>query len=213
MKIIDLTHTLCSGMPVFPGDEPPVISRVSTIEQNGYTSHRLTLSTHTGTHLDAPAHMLPHGAVLNRLPIDYFIGKGAVIDLTGLNASEIRLSDLKPHEDLFKRSDYILFRTGWDRFWGIDRYFRDFPVLSLEAAIWIHSFQLKGIGLDTISADEATSTTVPIHKTLLERSVIIENLTNLGELPSTGFLFSCFPLKLENGEASPIRATALILDA
>jgi arylformamidase len=211
MKTIDLSHTISSETPVFPGDESPIITPIATIEDDGFASLRMSFSSHTGTHIDAPAHILLHSRTLDRIPLDSFIGHGSVIDLTKAGNAEIAVSTLKPYENLFKNSEYILLRTGWSRFWGQETYLKDFPVLSIEAALWVHSFQLKGLGVDTISVDAVNSESLPIHKILLERSMIVENLTDLDKLPTTGFIFSCFPLKLEKADASPVRAVAILL--
>jgi len=210
MKIIDLSHTISPVMPVFPGDDPPVIVNRAVIDEDGFAEKGITLGTHVGTHIDAPAHIIPNAPTLDRMPIDRFVGKGSVIDLTEMKNPEVDTAFLKPHEPLFKTSEFVLLHTGWSRFWGQDKYFRHYPILSIEAALWVRSFGLKGIGVDAISVDELEAADLPIHKILLERMLIIENLTNLDKLPKTGFTFSCFPLKLENADASPIRAAAII---
>lgn len=210
MNIIDLSHTISPGMPVYPGDDPPVITNRAAIDEDGFVEKSITLGSHVGTHIDAPAHIIPHSLTLDRMPIERFVGQGSIIDLTGLKYPGIDVSFLKPHETLFKTSEFILFYTGWGRFWGQEKYFRDYPLLSIEAALWIRSFGLKGIGVDALSVDEVEAADLPIHKILLERMLIIENLTNLDKLPKTGFIFSCLPLKLENADASPIRAVAII---
>jgi kynurenine formamidase len=210
MNIIDLSHTISPGMPVYPGDEPPVITNRAAIDEDGFVEKSITLGSHTGTHIDAPAHIIPYAPTLDRMPIDRFVGQGSVIDLTGMKNPEIDTAFLKSYESLFKTSEFVLLYTGWHRFWGQEKYFRGYPILSIEAALWIRSFGLKGIGVDALSVDEVEATDLPIHKILLERMLIIENLTNLDKLPKTGFIFSCLPLKLENADASPVRAVAIL---
>ena len=210
MNIIDLSHTVSPGMPVYPGDDAPVFTTRAEIEEDGFVEKSITLGSHAGTHIDAPAHIIPYAPTLDRMPVDRFVGQGSVIDLTGMTNPQIDTSFLNPYESLFKNSEFILLHTGWGRFWGQEKYFREYPILSIEAALWVRSFGLKGIGLDTLSVDELEAADLPIHKILLERMLIIENLTNLDKLPKTGFTFSCFPLKLENADASPVRAVAIL---
>jgi len=210
MKIIDLSHTISTHMPVFPGAETPLIDPVSTIKEKGYAERKVTLLTHIGTHIDAPAHILPNSLTLDRIPLDCFFGNASVIDLSTVPNPEITVDDLEKKENLFKTGEFILLHFGWSRFWGQDRYFGNFPTLTMEAALWICSFNLKGIGIDAISFDKIDSTTIPIHKVLLERMLLIENLTNLHLLPETGFFFSGFPLKIENADGFPVRAAAII---
>ena len=208
MKTIDLSHTISAGMPVYPGTEPPVITSPCTLEEHGFIEKKLVFYSHTGTHIDAPAHILPHGPTLDQMPAGSFIGRGFVIDLTSIEEDKIDISHLESYRELFKGSDFVLLHTGWDRFWGSEKYFRGFPVLTEDAAVWIRGFGLKGVGVDMISVDDTDAETLVIHRVLLERSILIENLTNLGKLPETGFTFSCFPLKLENADGSPVRAAA-----
>ena len=113
--------------------------------------------------------------------------------------------------DFIRNSEFLLLHTGWSRFWGTKNYFAGYPVLSAEAALWLDSFELKGLGLDTISADEADSHDFPNHNILLgSDSIIIENLMNLDVLPGKHFMFSCFPLKIDQADGSPVRAVAII---
>jgi kynurenine formamidase len=210
MKVIDLTHTVTPAMPVYPGSKTPRFSTPCTIEKDGFLERIITLSSHTGTHIDAPAHIIPLAATLDRLPVSRFAGSAAVIDLTGLKSARIEPRELLPYEGLIKNSEFVLIFTGWSRYWGEQEYFRGYPVLTDEAALRLADFQLKGVGVDVISVDEAGSTELPIHKILLGRGlVVIENLAHLDQLPSANFTFCCFPLKLGDAEASPVRAAAI----
>lgn len=211
-KIIDLTHTLCEGMPVFPGTELPQFEKVFTVEKNGFAEHRMTLLTHTGTHMDAPAHILPASQTLDQMPVDMFMGSGAVIHVAHLAGKKIEVSDLLPYEYLFKKSEFILFRSGWSRYWGEEKYFQDFPVLSVEAAEWMQQFKLKGVGVDVISVDATNALRLSVHTVLLSGGLVIENLTNLEQLPESGFTFCCFPLKLADADGSPVRAVAIVTE-
>ncbi len=81
MQIVDLTHMIDEKMPIFPGTEPPKIIQKNTINKDGFAEKILTISTHTGTHIDAPAHMIDGGNSLSDFPIEKFIGRGVVIPL------------------------------------------------------------------------------------------------------------------------------------
>lgn len=211
MKIIDLSHTISPGMPVYPGTEPPTFFTACTIEGTGFLEKKITLYSHTGTHMDAPAHIIPGAKTLDKMPPDRFMGKGAVIDLAGNGGLTIDIELLKPHQGRIERCEFLLFHTSWADLWGKEDYLTGYPVLSRDAATWLAGFPLKGIGADTISADGPESGTFPNHTILLERGiVIIENLTNLGALPDGEFDFCCFPLKIENADGSPVRAVAFL---
>ncbi len=211
MKIIDLTHYIYPEMPVYPGTEPPSFSTPCTIEKNGFTETKIALYSHTGTHIDAPAHIIPEAKTLDQLNIDHYFGQTCMLDLTSVKEGTIDIADLKPYEDLMGQNDFVLLHTGWSQFWNKTGYFEGYPLLSTEAATWLSQFRLKGLGIDMISIDREGTSDFPIHRIFLEQNVvIIENLTNLQELPRAGFSFSCLPLKFENADGSPVRAIAII---
>lgn len=211
MKIVDLTHFISPNMPVYPGTEPPTFTTECAIEAVGFLEKKMNLYSHTGTHIDAPAHIIRGARTLDQLSADTFIGNAFSVDLTRINGPAIDISALEPHENSIKKNDFILLNTGWSRYWGTERYFADYPVLSPEAAVWLNGFELKGLGLDVISPDRVESKDFPIHRILLERNmIIIENLTNLQALPGSEFMFLCFPLKIEQADGSPVRAVAII---
>ena len=80
MKVIDLTHTIRENMPVYPGTEPPKLSPTSSYESDGFKETLLQMYTHTGTHMDPPAHIFSGRTTLDEFPVDQFIGKALVID-------------------------------------------------------------------------------------------------------------------------------------
>ncbi len=225
MKIIDLTRTISSEMPVFPGTKPPEITNATTIDKEGFAEKLISFYTHTGTHIDAPAHILKGKHTLDHFSADKFIGKGVVIDISiRLNNDEndrdingqgwiIEKKDLEIYAERIASTEFVLIRTGWDRKWGSDGYFEGFPTLSLSAAKWLCTFKLKGIGFDCISADPVSSSDLPNHRVILGKNlVIIENLCNLEPLINQYFRFSCLPLKIADSDGSPVRAVAICAD-
>ncbi len=210
MKMIDLTHTIEESMPVYPGTEPPRIIEATTVEVEGFAEKLLTLFSHTGTHMDAPAHMLKEGICLDQMEVSKFMGKAVLVDTEGISGKEVDLEDLLQFKAALDESDYLILRTGWSKFWGTDDYFGPFPVLSQKAAKWVSERGLKGIGVDAISVDPIDSTVLPNHLILLGSGmVIIENLTNLEKLPQSFSLF-CLPLKIGHADGAPIRAVGLL---
>jgi kynurenine formamidase len=211
MKIIDLTQTISSGMPVYPGTEPPVIKDATTIEKDGFAEKLLTFFSHTGTHIDAPGHILKDRFTLDEFSADKFVGKGLVIDVTKCSSGIIEKDLLEIHSAEIEGCDFVLFKTGWDKRWGNDTYFIDFPVLSEESSLWLSNFKIKGIGFDCISADSVDAADLTNHKIILNKNlIIIENLCNLDCLNGHLFLFSCLPLKIKNSDGSPVRAVGIL---
>jgi arylformamidase len=211
LSVIDLSHTISAVMPFYPGTEPPVFSRPCTLESHGFVEQKITLYSHTGTHMDAPAHILAGAPTLEELGMGSFVGSAVVLDFKGLRTSVIGLDDLKPFGGAIEGKDFVLLYTGWSDLWGTDAYYEGFPCLSREAALWLADFGLKGIGMDMISIDPAHTTTYPNHRIFMERNtVIIENLTNLDHVVGVNFLFCCLPLKLHEADGAPVRAVALL---
>jgi arylformamidase len=209
MRIIDLSHEISPNMPVYPGTEPPVFSPGCSMEDAGFLEKKITFYSHTGTHMDAPAHLIKNSKTLDQFPIAHFYGKALLVNVENLKKPLIDIKDLNSYQDDLRQVEFVLIYTGWSRFWHTEKYFTDYPVLSFESAQWLSQFDLKGIGLDVISADIAGSRDFPIHNVFLKNNtVIIENLNNLGLINVDQFFFSCFPLNFKDADGSPVRAVA-----
>ncbi|GAU09099.1 cyclase family protein [Desulfoplanes formicivorans] len=209
MHVIDLTHEIHSGMPVFPGTPPVRIHTANTLDEHGFEERLVSMSTHTGTHMDNPSHVLRGQGGLDTVSPERFMGPACLLDARG--KTEITENDLVPLEASLERADFLILRTGWQEKWGTPAYFSGFPVLTRKAARYLAGFGLKGVGVDAISMDRMEDEELPIHRILLGHNIlIIENLTNVGELPREGFYFTALPLRIRHGDGSPVRALAVI---
>ncbi len=206
MKVYDLTHTIKNDMPVYPGTEQPQLTTACTIEEAGYRETLLHMFSHIGTHMDAPAHMLLDGAPLDSYDADKFTGTAVVVDCRG--ETDISLSLLQRYD--LDGVDFVLFCTGWDKKWGSPEYYKGFPCLTADAAAYLASLPLKGVGKDTISLDPCDSADFPNHITLLGADFVnTENLTGLDALIGRRFTFVTLPLKFENSDGCSCRAIAM----
>lgn len=206
MKVYDLTHTIKNDMPVYPGTEQPKLTTACTIEAAGYRETLLHMFSHTGTHMDAPAHMLLDGAALDSYGADRFTGTAVVVDCQGETA--ITLPLLQSYD--LNGVDFVLFCTGWDKKWGSPDYYEDFPCLTPDAAAYLAALPLKGVGEDSISLDPCDSTDFPNHITLLGADFVnTENLAGLDALIGRRFTFVTLPLKFENSDGCSCRAIAM----
>ena len=105
MKVIDLTHTIKSDMPVFPGTGQPKLDPASSFEEDGFRETLLTMYSHTGTHMDAPAHVRKDGITLDKLPADKFVGKALVIDCSDLSEGDkIDISYINKYKDIINEA-------------------------------------------------------------------------------------------------------------
>jgi len=203
MALADLSRTIESGMPVFPGDPPVAVDPHATMDADGYRVSALALGSHTGTHLDAPSHTEPDGATVEALPVSRFVRDAVRVDLRDHPPEgDIRPADL-PTVD----AAALVLWTGWDRYWG-DPDYRDHPSLTPAAARHCAE-QGYDVAIDALSVDPTPATDgVPAHHELLgDGRLIVENLTNLDTLPDR-FELSTLPLKLGGGDGAPVRAVA-----
>ncbi len=211
MRVIDLTHVIETAMPVYPGTEPPSFEPANTYEKDGFKETRISMFTHTGTHMDPPAHLFRDRTTLDVFPPVQFIGKALVIDCTSLNEGEpITMERLLPYGNKAKNADFLLFCLGWDERWGTEAYFGDYPCIDDSVLDYILQGNYKGIGFDVIGLDPVADTNLTRHKKLFRNKDIvnIENLCNLKQCGSNLFWFSCFPLKIADCDGSPVRAVA-----
>ena len=212
MKIIDLTHTIKEDMPVFPGTEQPKLSPASSIEKDGFKETLLTMYSHTGTHMDAPCHVRKNGISLDNFTVDKFVGKALVIDCSNLDENGIiDISYINKYKDIINEAEYILFKTGWDKYWNSNKYFGNYPVIDEDVADYLIKTNKKGIGLDTISLDPIDSVDLNMHHKVLKHDfVIVENLCNLDSLGDKIFTFCALPLKYNNSDGASVRAIGII---
>ena len=212
MNVIDLTYVISPDMPVYPGTEPPTLSPANTYEKDGFKETLLSMYSHTGTHMDAPAHLFGHCRTLDVLPADQFVGTAAVIPCTDVGeGGRITMEHVSRNPNA-RQADFLLFHTGWGKHWGTPEYFGDYPCVTAEVVDFLIETGKKGIGLDTIGLDPIADAHLTLHRQLLicDKTVIIENLNNLDKLPGDLFTFCALPLRYRDADGSPIRAVALL---
>lgn len=210
MKLLDLTHTITEDMPVYPGAPGPGLTPAATVGRDGFRETLLTLTSHTGTHMDAPAHVFEDLSTLDALDVERFAGPAAAVDCSALPAGAEIGPECLDGLDL-ARLDFVLFSTGWCRHWGKPEYFAGYPVLSPECARALAAAGLKGVGVDAISVDPVESRELPNHRALLGAGmVIVENLVDIVEIFEQTFNFCALPLKFAQADGAPVRAVALL---
>lgn len=113
MKVVDLTHTVAPDMPVYPGTQPPSFEPANTYERDGFKETSFSMFTHTGTHIDPPAHLYPGRATLDQFPAEQFLGRALVVDCLGLpDGAAITMERLGKYSDLADEADFLLFHLG-----------------------------------------------------------------------------------------------------
>ena len=216
-RVIDLTHTLNNDVKPWPGDSGPKIKRISSLE-NGDCSNvtELTLTTHIGTHMDCQRHMLPTGYFTDDIDVSFFIGSGRAFDFRSKVKYTDGRAELGPDclDGLeLDGVDFLFFYLGWDKKWNTPEFFDNFPCINEQLASKLALLPIRGIGFETPGIDPVSSTTLSAHKIYLkQKKTVIENLTNIDKLLDKKFTYVGLPLKIEQGDGSPIRAVAILED-
>ena len=197
LKIHDLTRTISQDMQVYEGDPQPKFDPHATIKDDKVNVTRITLGSHTGTHVDAPWHFLQEGNSIDMEPLDKFIGEAAIIDASGKN--NVTAENFSGYD--IRSNDIVLIYTGTS-----DRR-TDFAYLDVSAAEWMVEHGVKSVGIDTASVEKYGIKDAPVHKMLLASNIgIIENLANLEQFAGSRMFFVCLPLPLKGIDGSPARA-------
>lgn len=205
MKFQDLTREISNNSLSFPGDPPVRLTDEANWERDQLRLRNLSFSSHQGTHVDAPAHVLERGAFLKDFPLEIFSGPARILKLGKLGPkSAVTREMLAAFDKTIANCERLLFSAHWN-----GDYFEDSPFFTPEAAKWLAAqSQILLVGFDWPSPDEFGDEDLPIHKILLSKSLLfIENLTNLETLPAK-FHLTAFPLSLHDAEGSPVRAVA-----
>ncbi len=212
VKPIDLTLTISESIPSFPGSPKPQFISWSNLKDNGYNLELLFLSSHTGTHLDAPYHFTKNGIKINQIPLDRLIGKAILIKLQKTKNSAITKSDIilfEKNNGKIPNKSSIFFYTGWQKNLKKNNYFTENPGLDSSSARYLASKKTNLVGIDSPSIDLGKDESFNVHQILSENNIlIVENLTNLNKIFSKEFNFTILPLKLKDATGSPVRAVA-----
>lgn len=173
MKIIDLSQTIYSGMKVYPGDPEVAVTKIGSCETDGWVLRKITMGSHTATHVDAFSHMDESGQSLDHMPLDRFFGPARLVD---------------PGQPFPKNIGLI--------------FCEEVDISSLQSIL---------LANPPFVAGEISES---LERALLKKKVVTyTNLINLNQLPSDRkFMFYGFPLKIKDGDGSPVRAVAIIED-
>lgn len=206
-RIIDLTLTVQHGMR---GVE---IVTNSTTADRGYNTTNLHLYSHSGTHMDAPLHFIDNARTIDQVLLEKCIGPALVVDLTHKEPNSlITLADLGDSAQRIGPGSRLLLHTGWSAHAQLPDYRTHFPRISLELANWLAQKQIWLIGMEmpSVAALGDYTELSSVHRALLAAEiVIVESLTNLDQLNQKEVFFIATPLKIQNGDGSPVRAVAL----
>jgi len=202
MRIIDISVPLSADLPVYPGDPPFVIAPwIAIADGDPANVSRVSLGTHSGTHLDAPRHFNDSGISVDEIPLERLMGKALVVETAGVK--EIGRHDLERLR--VKGVERLLLKTGNSRLWKETEFNEGFAALSLEGARFVVEAGVKLIGIDYLSMESADGDG-EVHRTLLDNGVLILEGLNLADVAPGEYELICLPLKVKGGDGAPVRA-------
>jgi arylformamidase len=220
MRVIDLTMSITPSIKVYPGSPQPSFIPWSTFDRHGYDSEAVFMSTHTGTHVDAPSHFKPGLASIDMISIDRLVSNAVLIRVQKQANQLIEKQDIG---DQIRQGDAVVIATGWEKRSRSKKYVLENPGLSEQAARYLERKRVNAVAIDCPSIDAGADSRFRAHNILLSCNIlVVENLCNLdrvarssssrssGRSDAVTFTLIICPLKLEGATGSPARVLALL---
>lgn len=205
MKFHDISVTVTSELPTWPGDPSVELGRVSKIEEGANANvSRIAMGVHTGTHVDAPFHFLEDGTTVDTLPLDVLIGSVQVVEI-GDNVDVIN-ADILKKSSLIPGVSRILFKTRNSKIWARDEkeFQTEFVGIDADGAEFLVQQGIKLVGIDYLSIAPYKKSR-PTHEILLNAKMIIIEGVDLNKIQEGVYQLVCLPLKLGGSDGAPAR--------
>jgi kynurenine formamidase len=214
--LVDLSRPLVPAAGIYPGDPGVEIESAAAHASHGYAVCSVRMSSHSGTHVDAPFHFLPGEATLDAFAIDRFVGAAVILDVRaagpGAAVSQGLLEDSLRSAGGLGDARLVLLWTGWDTRYGAPD-MMDHPHLSPDAADLLVELGVTLVGTDAANIDSSMGDSYPVHPLLLGAGVlVVENLANLGRLGEGKAFCALLPLALVGTDGAPVRAVGWRMD-
>jgi arylformamidase len=209
LKILDISVSLSSELPVWPGDPPIVLERYRRIsEGNTSNDSRIACSVHSGTHVDAPSHFVKNGATVEQLPLDVLIGSATVVELLTVSTITAQILEAQSLQAETKR---LLLKTKNSVLWNdpAHKFNPDFVALNSAAAEWIASKGIHLVGIDYLSIQMFNDKEPRTHRILLDAGIVIVEGLDLRNVGPGTYQLICLPIKLTGIEGAPARAVLI----
>ncbi|QXE86065.1 cyclase family protein [Geomonas nitrogeniifigens] len=202
MRIHDISVALSPDLPTYPGDPAVSVEPWQRIAKGDEANvSRITLGSHSGTHIDPPRHFNDAGITVDEIPLDLLIGQARVVEIPG--AKQIGRTELEPLQ--LKGVERLLIKTGNSEFWKDKEFRSDFAALTVEGAHYLHHMKVKLVAVDYLSV-EPMDGDGEVHRILLNGGIPVIEGVNLADVPPGEYQLICLPLKLKDGDGAPVRA-------
>lgn len=206
MKIIDISLPIKSRMMVYSGNPEVSIELAQDLECGSSSNvSKITLGSHTGTHVDAPFHVFSNGMSVDRLPLESFFGPCKVFDASREEKS-VSFEFVKSKNII--KGDRVLFKTKNSGL-GFETFRNDFVFLSGEASVYLADLKITLVGIDYLSIKEKGSLDNRPHTEFLSRQIPILEGVDLSTVEEGKYIISCFPIKIEGGDGGLVRAVLM----
>jgi arylformamidase len=202
--IYDVTVPISNALPVWPGDPPVQLTAKSHQSRDETHTVRLTaieMGSHTGTHMDAPFHMIDGGKRLDDFPLDTLIGKVTVIEIP--SARSIGRTQLEAFD--WSGVERVLLKTENSKHWNDNEFYEEFVYLEPEGAQFLVERGVRLVGIDYLSIDKFRSESHPSHFVLLRKNILIIEGLNLSAVPEGNYTIFALPLNLQDADGAPTR--------
>jgi arylformamidase len=210
MKIWDISRSLSDDLAEWPGDEPFHFQLTGTIaEGQSVNLGAISMSVHNGTHADAQFHFDEKGESIEKAPLDTYLGRATVADLTGAFSQSkekhlITIEDLRSHAEEIAETSRLLIKTGR---WSDSAVFpKQIPVIAADIAAWLQKNGVKLLGVDLPSVDEIDSKSLQNHHALTRAGIAIVESLDLSSVSVGIYNLAALPLKVTGGDGAPMRA-------
>jgi len=209
MKIYDISVPITPDMPVWPGDPAVDLQQVTAIALGDSANiSQLSMSVHTGTHIDAPKHFIDNGNTIGQIPLDKLVGEVLVMQIDhSVNVITDLVLQSHPAFDQLKSTRKVLFRTRNSALWRTspNDFRTDYVGIDKSGAGLLTSLGLDLIGVDYLSIAPFEETLTPHQALLAEEIVLLEGL-DLSKVPPGIYELYCLPINLHGCEGAPARA-------
>lgn len=226
-SVIHLSHIIDTDIPQWQGDPPVELDTVAELEKDGYYLRRFSLGEHSATHINAPKSFHSFGVGIDKYPAESLVVSAVVIDIRAQSAVNfnyiLTVADVLAWEEEYGEipaGSVVILYTGWqDKWCDKDAFFNQdaqgslhFPGFGSDAIQFLlDERQIAGVGIDTHGVDSGQDSTFAINRLVLEKPrIVLENLTNLDQLPPRGAMLAIAPLLLHDGSGSPVGVLALV---
>lgn len=202
MKLIDVSVPLDAQLPTYPHNTPYTLEPIKRVARGDSSNvSTLHMSTHTGTHVDAPRHFFDDGAGTEALPLELLVGRARVIQIdsrTGIAAEDLRAIDLS--DDI-----RVLIKTHNSQLWGSPEFHTDYVGVTESGAKHLVEHGIKVVGVDYLSVEQFKNPGAPAHHVLLGAGTIVIEGLDLRKVDPGIYEMFCLPLRIVGSDGAPAR--------